>query len=88
MAFPGAQCLPYCGKCEGGRGGEVRRGRSADSLKTKVLETQKDASGRIELTEANIIIPRGGGMKGPDEYKVLEELAKLLGAAVGASRRG
>ena len=61
-------------------------GVSADSLKTKVLETQKDASGKIELTEANIIISGGRGMKGPDEYKILEELAGLLGAAVGASR--
>lgn len=58
----------------------------ADALKTKVLETQQDASGKIELTEANIIISGGRGMKGPDEYKLLEELAGLLGAAVGASR--
>jgi electron transfer flavoprotein alpha subunit len=74
---------------ENAKAGEVVKfdaGVSADSLKTKVLETQKDASGRIELTEANIIISGGRGMKGPDEYKVLEELAELLGAAVGASR--
>ncbi len=74
---------------ENAKAGEVVKfdaGVSADSLKTKVLETQQDASGKIELTEANIIISGGRGMKGPDEYKVLEELAELLGAAVGASR--
>ena len=74
---------------ENAKAGEVVKfdaGVSAASLKTKVLETQKDASGKIELTEANIIISGGRGMKGSDEYKILEELAGLLGAAVGASR--
>ena len=74
---------------ENAKAGEVVKfdaGVSADALKTKVLETQEDASGKIELTEANIIISGGRGMKGPDEYKVLEELAEILGAAVGASR--
>jgi len=61
-------------------------GVAADALKTKVLETQKDASGKVDLTEADIIVSGGRGMKGPDEYKVIEELADLLGAAVGASR--
>ena len=74
---------------ENAKAGEVVKfdaGVSADSLKTKVLETQEDASGKIELTEANIIISGGRGMKGPDEYKILEEFANTVGAAVGASR--
>ncbi len=74
---------------ENSKAGEVVKfdaGIPADALKTKVLETQEDTSGKIELTEANIIISGGRGMKGPDEYKILEELADLLGAAVGASR--
>jgi len=61
-------------------------GIAADALKTKVLETQKDSSGKVDLTEADIIVSGGRGMKGADEYKVIEELADLLGAAVGASR--
>jgi len=74
---------------ENAKAGEVVKfdaGVSADSLKTKVLETQEDTSGKIELTEANIIISGGRGMKGPDEYKILEEFASVVGAAVGASR--
>ncbi len=74
---------------ENAKAGEVVKfdaGVSADALKTKVLEVQKDASGKMELTEANVIISGGRGMKGSDEYKTLEELAGLLGAAVGASR--
>ncbi|MBW2630154.1 MAG: electron transfer flavoprotein subunit alpha/FixB family protein [Deltaproteobacteria bacterium] len=74
---------------ENAKAGEVVKfdaGIAADALKTKVLETQKDASGKVDLTEADIIVSGGRGMKGADEYKIIEELADLLGAAVGASR--
>ncbi|MBW2557266.1 MAG: electron transfer flavoprotein subunit alpha/FixB family protein [Deltaproteobacteria bacterium] len=74
---------------ENAKAGEVVKfdaGIAADALKTKVLETQKDASGKIDLTEADIIVAGGRGMKGSDEYKVIEDLAGVLGAAVGASR--
>jgi len=55
-------------------------------LKTKVLEVQKEAAGKIDVAEANVIVSGGRGMKGPEGYAILEELAALLGAAVGASR--
>lgn len=58
----------------------------AAQLKTKVLEMQKEAAGKIDVSEANIIVSGGRGMKGPEGYAILEELAKLLSAAVGASR--
>lgn len=45
-----------------------------------------DTSGKIVLTEADIVVSGGRGMKGPENYALLEELAKVLGAAVGASR--
>lgn len=58
----------------------------AGKLRTKVLEVQKDASGKVDLTEANIIVSGGRGMKGPENYALIEELAAVLGATVGASR--
>ena len=41
---------------------------------------------RLDLTEANIIVSGGRGMKGPEHFKLLEDLASVLGATVGASR--
>jgi electron transfer flavoprotein alpha subunit len=54
--------------------------------KTKVLEVQKEAAGKIDVAEANVIVSGGRGMKGPEGFGILEELAAVLGAAVGASR--
>jgi len=55
-------------------------------LKTKVLDVIKDASGKVDLTEADKIVSGGRGMKGPENYNVLEALADAIGASVGASR--
>lgn len=76
--FPVAECA---------KAGEVVKVDVAISdVKTKVVEVIKDVGGKIDVTEANIVISGGRGMKGPENYVILEELAALLGAAVGASR--
>ncbi len=49
----------------------------------KILTAQGEL---LDVAEANIIVSGGRGMKGPENYKILEELAKELGGAVGASR--
>lgn len=56
------------------------------ALKTKVIDVMRDESGKVDLTEADKIISGGRGMKGPENYNILEELADLIGATVGASR--
>ncbi len=56
------------------------------SLKTKVVDVVKDESGKVDLTEADKIVSGGRGMKGPENYKILEDFADLIGATVGASR--
>jgi len=53
-------------------------------VKIKVLEKTLE-TGKVELTEADIIVSGGRGMGGSD-YSIIETLAELLGAAVGASR--
>ena len=59
---------------------DVDPGSSMLQFIEKKLET-----GKIELTEADIIVSGGRGMGGPD-YSVIEELADVLNSAVGASR--
>ncbi len=56
----------------------------AGEVKTTVLETKIEAGDKIELTEADIIVSGGRGTEG--KFEVIEELAGLLNAAVGASR--
>ena len=59
---------------------------SAKDIKAIVKEFVTSAGGKIELTEARIIISGGRGIKGPENFKLLEELSDVIGAAVGASR--
>jgi electron transfer flavoprotein alpha subunit len=51
-----------------------------------VKERLEEARGKVELTEASIIVSGGRGMRGPEQFSILEELASVLRAAVGASR--
>lgn len=55
-------------------------------LKTKVVDVIQEAGGKVDLTEAERIVSGGRGMKGPENYTILEELADLIEATVGASR--
>lgn len=53
------------------------------SVVEKILTAQGEL---LDVAEANVIVSGGRGMKGPENYKILEELARELGGAVGASR--
>lgn len=58
----------------------------ADSLRTFIKEIVKKSTGGVDLSEAKIIVSGGRGVKSADGFKPLQELADVLGAAVGASR--
>lgn len=59
---------------------EIKTGRS------KVLEVIHEMTNEINVAEADIIVSGGRGLGGPENFKLLFDLAHELGAAVGASR--
>mgnify|MGYP005639770049 CR=1 FL=1 len=54
--------------------------------KAVVAEVKATSGGAIELTEADVIVSGGRGIKDADSYKLIEELASVLNAGTGASR--
>lgn len=58
----------------------------ASALKIRVVEEQSSGEKRPELTEAEIIVSGGRGIKAPENFVLIESLADSLGAAAGASR--
>ena len=58
---------------------------SNPDLSSKVIETKK-AEGKLDVAEADIIVAGGRGMKAPENFHLIEELASELNAAIGASR--
>lgn len=59
---------------------------NAGDIKAMIKEIVKGASEKVDLTEANIIVSGGRAMKNAENFKILNELADVIGATVGASR--
>jgi electron transfer flavoprotein alpha subunit len=78
--FEAAQPLGSAGQVAAMEAGEV------DALGAEIVRVESSKSDRPDLNDADIVVSGGRGMKNGENFKVLEELADLLGAAMGASR--
>ena len=58
---------------------------TAPTTKLKVLE-RKTSDGIVPLPEAELVVSAGRGMKGPENWGIIEELATALGATTACSR--
>lgn len=56
------------------------------NARAKVVEVKAASGEKLDVAEADRIVSGGRGMKEPENFKLLEDLADTLGAAVGASR--
>jgi electron transfer flavoprotein alpha subunit len=71
------------------RTGEVIREEisiNPSDIRTRILERVREVTEEINLEEADVIVAGGRGMKKPENFALLRELADLLGGSVAASR--
>jgi electron transfer flavoprotein alpha subunit len=74
---------------DGGRGGVVEKVAADGTLlksRTKRLDWLPELSETVNLVDADIIVSGGRGMQKPENFVLIEKLAKCLGGAVGSSR--
>jgi electron transfer flavoprotein alpha subunit len=74
---------------EAGRNGEktqLQYDEAKYGARTKVLKHVSEGDQEISLTDADIIVSGGRGLRAPENFKLIRDLAAALGAAVGASR--
>jgi len=55
-------------------------------LKKKVLGVEKAAGAKLDITEAELVVAAGRGIKAAENFKIIEELADVLNASVGTTR--
>lgn len=58
----------------------------ASAVKAKIVDTVKEISEAVNLEEAQVIVSGGRGMGSAENFKLVEELAQVLGGVVGATR--
>ena len=59
---------------------------SPGKIRARATGMQASGGQKVELTEANIIVSGGRGLKGPENFAIVQDLADALGGAMGASR--
>jgi electron transfer flavoprotein alpha subunit len=65
---------------------EKKIGIQEEAIKAKIIDTVKEISEAVNLEEAEVIVSGGRGMGNAENFKLVEELARVLGGVVGATR--
>jgi len=65
---------------------EFQAGISPEQVKTSIIKTEETTLGKVDLTEADLIVAGGRGLKAAENFRLIEELARTIGATVGATR--
>ncbi|MFH1564170.1 MAG: FAD-binding protein [Nitrospirota bacterium] len=65
---------------------EVTPNITKEDIRTRILNLVKEIREEVNLEEANIIVSGGRGLQNAENFKLISDLAKVLGGAVGASR--
>jgi electron transfer flavoprotein alpha subunit len=68
------------------RKAEVKKATADTASRARVTEVKAAGAGKVQLTEAQVIVSGGRGLRGPEHFHLVESLAEAMGAAVGASR--
>jgi electron transfer flavoprotein alpha subunit len=74
------------GPRDGDRQAEVVEGKVDAAARARVTAVTASNEGKVELSEAQVIVSGGRGLKGPEHFHLVQELGQAFGAAVGASR--
>ncbi len=69
-----------------GKAGAVSKAAAVGDARVVVREVKAAAQGKLDVAEASVVVSGGRGLKGPEHFALIENLAKAFGAAVGASR--
>ena len=56
------------------------------AARARTVRLAAASGGKLDLTESEIIVSGGRGLRGPENFRIVEDLAEALGATVGASR--
>ncbi len=65
---------------------EIGPALPAERLRVRTVRIEKPAAQELDVAEASMIVSGGRGLKAPENFSLVRDLAKVLGAAVGASR--
>ena len=65
---------------------EYQAGVTTEQVRASVIKTEATTLGKVDLTEAELIVAGGRGLKSAENFRLIEELADTIGATVGATR--